>query len=1389
MSSDVPTSSVSTNIAGIDLALLVDQLTRTGSSPEMTATVLSTLVATSPDAGPDEQKQILQKLTEALRERQRQIELQKVAAVKASSVASAVTSTVTTSQPAVSVSTLSPRVLSTTASVEYKPVITTTKESTSKLNEALLPKTTSTVTLPALSVGTTSSSPVISSSSMAFSTQQWVPGVPISSAVASSSINVSASSSLPVTMAPTSAAVVHPPVTSALPPAVQQILSGQSFENLKNILANVTSRKTAGVGVQDPGSICSTGSVVRTHETLDSYTTSKGSRSDLLRMAPESDLQSKKSPEQDELFVANVHGDVDYRRQPAVPNDPPKTSSLFSVAQPGWIEAGERPLPGILPPPPLPPGLPLPPLPPTLPIQPSEASYVGVGGSRSLLPGPFTSNLSYEAKSSSVGPLLPAPLHTSKPQALLPTPESLKPSADREERGRESREGRKPRSEVEKTNRDQPGYKDKDRRPADEKSSRDDRSSSKDSYRNRQSSREQSDVADRRLERRDGSRSMDQSITQKPASSYRGSEERERSGTKVPVEEGPIVIDDDCEDIPLPPLPPTTAASKTPENVAPFAEGSTRKSQHSETDRKALLPTPAKQDSAGGKRKSDEPRREQKFSRWDHRRSLKTPPSGSKAGPESKGKKALLETPVASGTSESGRAKDSAGDSYSKDAKDSRTAKYDSDSKSYERRRSRSRSMTRHIASNLVDRSRRRLGSMRRHRSSSRDRRRSSHSGSRAGGVHDVRRTSRSRERPAPQSASRERLEEEEKRLRKQLDDLVARKNEGNRGGDRHHSPTYGQEKPADIPSLFDVMQRPDAHINADHPLPRRHLLPAPRLVSANLKGKPLLDLPEVLRPADSDRMRQDVDRERGLLHCGNQPPNQPLLPPAAILPGRPFVQEYSHKPAETRRADQLRFREVIDYTHSDKDAEPNRPTFRDEPSKHRYRPYPVPEDRHRMRPESTERGRVRHDRERQNEQRDEAAKSSDFSIETALDRTAVEKVGLSEASVSEHISTSSSGAEQQKSMWKPITATQPVVSTAAKPELPVVSEESLLPHSSAPSTSTTGDTSVDNKPDSTSTAENKGTLAAAADSPVPQPPLPFPIPPVPPNFPAFVQNIRHMMFIRGRARVPFNPMAAGNMQPPPMPGMFRPPPSFFPVAPASEPCVRPDFPPVITSAIRASAPVVGQTTEASAAVKKPLLGDYPGNSKIPSLMDEGTAGLDSVQSETVQQQHADIPSNEEPAHVQGASLTGAPPKLLEFDQNPNVSSSQLPLNSATVVETNDGLFQADDGSGEHGESRAIRPLMDFNMYGFSSSAQEPRPPQFAPRLMRGPPLNARGRMPLPPRGMPYGSRGRRPAALRGSGDPVPFPRRGGPPFPPRTAPRYPKHQPAPPKLHHYPSE
>ena len=1341
-SSDTPAPARSTNVAGIDLALLVDQLTRTGSSPEMTATILSTLVATSPDAGPEEQKQILQKLTEALRERQKQIEMQKLAAVNGSSAVSSstppstATTTIATSQSAVSVCSVPPQSLSSSPvictvsivkPVEPKPA-STVKETSTKPDEPVFSKASSTTTTSIVSA--------VPSSAGVPSMQQWDSSIPCSSTATFSSTTVSAFSTLPVGLATTSTSVIHPPATSALPPAIQQMLSGQSFENLKNILANVTGRKTGGVGVQEQSNSSTAGSVVRTHETLDSYTTSKGSRSDLKKMVPEAEVQSKTS-EQDDLFVANIHGDVDYRVRPSVPSDPPvSTKPPFTVAQSGWIGGNDQfPLPGS----------------PT--SQQAEGRYGSPGGTRSLLPGPFPQSSGHESKSSSSGPQLAMPSRVGKPQALLPTPESSKPSGQREERSRDNREGRRQKSEDADTNRDRPRFK--DRRPFD------DRSSIRDDYRRRRSSRERSEV-DRRSERR---RSTDRSVTRKSASSSRGSEQH--SGTKVPQsDDAPIIIVDDCEDIPL---PPTTSASKSSDITAPPAETSTSRNQNYDTDRKVLLPTPDKQVSAREKRKSDEPRREQKYSRWEHRRPLKSSPTNSKAASETKGKKALLETPVASSSSESGRVSDPAG------AKDSRSAKRDSDSKSYDKRRSRSRSRTRHIASNLLDRSRRKLG-LRHHRSSSQERRPSSSRTTAA--AQDVRRRSRSRERPAPRSTSQDRLQEEEHRLRKQLDDLMARKNDGSGSKDHQFGPLYGQRS-SEIPSLFNAIQGSGARASGDGLLPilpRRHLLPAPHLVSANVKGRPLLEHPAVPRPVhpESGPMRPNVDRNRGGYY--GQPVDQPVLPSAAMLPGKTFVQEYSHKPAESH-VDKFRYGEGTDHIDSHKDSEAGRPAFREEHGQHRYRPYPVPEDRRRMPPESTERGRSWPVRQRLNKEMDMSANTSDFSDVNISDRTSarIEKVSLSEARVSEHLSAAFSAMDQSSATYQSAEVTVSAsVSTTANPELPVTGDGSL-PLSSAPNTFSVGGNLVDQQgeqpPDATMTPKNE---AAPAIPMVPCPPPPVP---VPPYFPAFLQHVRNMMFQRGPGRAPFNLMPGPHMR-----GMFRPPPGSFPMAPVSAPSVRPGASPLMTPL----APLVGSNPEASFPGKKSLLGDYPNIKQPPTLTAEVTASTNSSTDagpETVQHQSEEMHGDDQ---VANNSCLVASPRLLESDQTQNLPSSQLPVDSATEEEAVEDLFQAYEST-EQQDSGEIQPLMNFSVYRNRPSAQAPRPPsQFGPPRMRGPPPDVRNRMPLPRRGMPRGLRVPRPPMpppalqsvmeMRGSSGPVNFPRRGGPSFPPRGAP-HPRHQ------------
>ena len=1360
VTSDASSSTTSTNVAGIDLALLVDQLTRTGSSPEMTATILSTLVATSPDAGPEEQKQILQKLTEALRERQRQIGLQKQttvsssASVSSSATVSAVTAVVTTLQSVVTVSSHAsalPSTVLTAASLakqdEYKPVVTASKELTTKANEPVFSKTICTLPSPTVSVTTSAVVP---------SMQQWISNVPASSSVTSSSINLSASSTLPATLATTSTGVTHPPVTSALPPAIQQLLSGQSFENLKNILANVTSRKTGGNGIPDQSSVISTGSMVRPHETLDSYTTSKGSGLDLHKMVPESDVLSEKpAAEQDELFVANIHGDVDYRVRPAVPSDLPKSSQPFSVGQSPWVGDGNQiPLPG------------------SPSSQQPDGRYVGGVVTRSLLPGPFSQNSSIQ---SSGGPVLAIPPRIGKAQPLLPTPESSKPSGDREERGRESQEGRREKSEDIVTNRDRSRYK--DRRPFD------DRSSSRDDHRRRRSSRERSDV-EHKPERRDGRRSTDRSLTRKAGSSSRDSED---TSVKVPhSEEGPIIIDDDCEDIPL---PPTTSASKTSDTSVRPAETLTSVSQNSDVDRKVLLPTPEKQVSTGGKRKSDEPRREQKFSRsWESRSSLRSSPSRSKAVSQTKGKKALLETPVASSRSMS--LSDSADDGNRMDAKEPRNAKRDSESKSYDRRRSRSRSRSKHIASNLLDRSRRKFGLLRRHRSSSRDRGRSSFSSSRPAATHDVCRRSRSRERPAMQSTSRDQLEEEEQRLRKQLDDLIARKSEGNRSKDNQFSPLYGQdqrrEQSSEILPRIDIMQKLDARADVRQPHSRRHLLPAPPLVPANIRGRVPLESPAVLRPAEAERglSRQIVDRNIGTHY--SRPADQPLLPSVAMLPGRPFIQEYSHKPADAH-ADQFRFGEVTDHVSSRREAEPGRPAFREELGQHRYRPYPKPEDRRRMPPESAERARNWHIRDGQSEETDASSKAADHRGVAMIDRTSagIEKVDLAEASISEPSSTAFSAVDQTSAAVCQSAAATPstAVQTPAESELPVTGEV-LLPLSSAPSTFSTEGTSIDKSDeeatDATVAAENE---AAPAVPNIPPLRPPIPVIPVPPNFPALVQHVRNMMFARTLPRVRFNQLPR-----PRIPGTFRPLLPPLTAVPVNTSVVRRDSTAVMMSMNRAPAPLEGQSREASAPNKKPLLGDYPINSQVPPLMVEiNVSSSKNTGQERVPPQSEEVQNSEEQTcddDYSGSRLV-APPRLMQSGHQ-NMPNSLLPVDSVTGEETGEETYEADepeaDESTEQEESGTIPPLMDFSVYRNRSSAEGPIPPLFGPPVMRIAPPNVRGRMPLPRRGMQSGLRVLRPmppalqtvVEMRGGGGSAAFPRRGNPSFRPRGAPRNP---------------
>ena len=1352
-SSAAAAPATSTNVAGVDLALLVDQLTRTGSSPEITATILSTLVATSPDAGPDEQKQILQRLTEALRERQKQIELQKLATVTgaggtSSAPPSIISTIVSSSQFAGTVSATpsqlgplpSPVVTGGIADKEdkCKPIVTATKESAAKPDESALAESP---TAPGPSV-TTSFTSVVPSSAVVSSTQQWLSNFPVSSTVSFSSVNVPASSALPVTVAATTTAGIHPPATSALPPAIQQLLSGQSFENLKNILANVTSRKTGGVSIRDPSGISSTVSVARIHETLDSYTTSKGSRSDLHKtVPPESNVA-----EPDELFVANIHGDVDYRVRPAapVPSEPPTSTQPLPANHSGWIKGGDQfPLSG------------------DPPIQQPEEPYVSRGGP--LLPGPFSQNSSYPSKNTSGGPLLPMPPRIGKHQGLLPTPERSKPAGEqeREERGRGSR-GRKQRSEDAETDRDRSRYR--GRRPFDDRSSsREDR---RDDHRRRRSSRERAD-SDQRSERREERRSY----TRKQETSSRGSEER--SVIHVPhSDEEPIIVEDDCSNIPL---PPTTAASKPDDARASTSEASVSKNQNFDADRKALLPTPDKEVSAGEKRKLDEPRREQKFSRsWTRRHSPTSSSRSSKAVPETKGKQALLETPVASDSSEFGRASDSPGDGYHRDAKDSRTYKRDSDSKSYDRHRSRSRSGTRNVAADLVDRSQRRLGLSRRPRSSSRDtdRRHSSHSNS-------GRRRSQSREQ---RSASRDRLQQEEEHLRRQLDDLRAEKSEENRNSHHHQSgPPYGQEQrheqSLEKPSIFNAIPGSDARANATRSLPRRHLLPAPHLVSANLASRPLLQPPPLQRPlVEGGPMMPNVDRNAGIRFSHSS--DQPLASSPAILPGRPFVHEYSHKPAETR-VDQVRFGEDVDHSNSRKESESGRSIFREEPSRHRYRPYPNPEDRHRMPPESTERSRNWQVRDQQNEQTDTSSRTSDFSGR--------QKARLSEAGVSEQSPVAVSMAEKNSDLFQ---------SAASAPSAPDdIPAQTELPPSSLPDIFSSGETLLAKlgvrTPEAAMTAEDEATVAATAASSHPV------MPPVP-NFPIFLPNARNPMFPRIPPRVPFNLLAAAGILPGPrIRGLFGPPPPVsFPATPVDASSVHQAATPAMTTAIRQAAALSRDSPEPSTSAKKSLLGDYPGNKTIAPLMAGVTSDVasdkDTGHESSAQQLSEEFQGSEEQSLDQEPSTPDlmVPLPLLESDQTQNAPDSQVPLDNKNTMETGEDQeleqFTGEGAEEQHEEQEhsEIPPLMDFTAFRSGRSAPGPKPLRFGPPLRGGPPPSGlRDRMQFPPGGVPYhpGMRGRPvPPVLRAivdmhlrRGGPGAMPRRSVPPFPPRGAPRF----------------
>ena len=661
------------------------------------------------------------------------------------------------------------------------------------------------------------------------------------------------------------------------------------------------------------------------------------------------------------------------------------------------------------------------------------------------------------------------------------------------------------------------------------------------------------------------------------------------------------------------------------------------------------------------------------------------------------------------------------GDGYRRDGKESRTpSRRDSDSKSHERRQSRSRSTARHVASTLVDRSRRKLGLLRHRRSPSRDRRFPTRSDSRSAASHAVRR-SRSRERPAAQrSTERGRLEEEEHRLRKQLDELMARKGEETRGRERQYSPTFGHDKShnqsVELPSLFDRLHSSDD----DRQLPRRHLLPAPHLLSAGVKGRPLLEPPACPRLLDSERPNIDIDRGKRFTQSAD-------LPTTSLLPGLPFVQEYSHKPAKMQ-TDQLRF-DVFDHANSPKETECRGPVFREDLGQHRYRPYPVPEDRQRVPPDSAERDHNWQPRNRPAEQRDSSSKTSSFAPS--------EEDEPCSTVVSEHSAPSFSTAVHSPAVYKSAATSTDSTASSAKPEA-AVAGKGLLPLSSAPSTFSGDVAAADTQ------APNTSRPKEMEMTPPPRPPLPMP-----PNFPAFVQQIQqNLMFHRGPGRVPFGPITAGNMPVPPrLRGMFRPP-LFGPFPPA------PVNPLHDSNAVeRAPAP---SSSEAASTNKKPLLGDFP----VPvqaSEVDSSQQGMPRQHSEERQVEQA----SEE--NSSGARRLMAPPRLMEADQAANSTDE-------VADEAPDEPAQQNTATSE------IPQLLDFSLYRRVDKTPRgpPRPAQLGrPAMMPPTQRPQRGRMPLPPRGVPpfrLPARGPVPRAamrpdmdMRRGGGAQRFPRRGVP--------------------------
>lgn len=128
---------------------------------------------------------------------------------------------------------------------------------------------------------------------------------------------------------------------SVLPPSVQQLLSGSSFENLKNIVANVTGKKTSDEGGQsvEPSKTGEAAPNINVQMKPDSERVSEKK----LRSATRNDVSLSATEECDKdtkpggknTFASNRHGDVDYRLQSLATSDAPLVSKGFDDIPPG----------------------------------------------------------------------------------------------------------------------------------------------------------------------------------------------------------------------------------------------------------------------------------------------------------------------------------------------------------------------------------------------------------------------------------------------------------------------------------------------------------------------------------------------------------------------------------------------------------------------------------------------------------------------------------------------------------------------------------------------------------------------------------------------------------------------------------------------------------------------------------------------------------------------------------------------------------------------------------------------------------------------------------------------------------------------------------------------